>query len=74
MGRGLCRLEVKTKDCIIVFVNRFDIAYDFAIATRRAVAFSDKMLRVFATRGYLTSREIDALLRIKAERESRGQV
>ena len=55
-------------------MREFDIAYDFAVATRRSIAFSDKMLRVFTARGYLTPREIDALLRIKSERASRGRV
>ena len=53
----------------MIFVNNFDLAYDFAVATRRTIAFSGKMLRVLETRGYLTAKEIDALLRIKAERQ-----
>lgn len=56
----------------MIFVNKFDAAYDFAVATQHTIAFSDKMLRVFAARGYLTTKEIDALLRIKAERGSRA--
>jgi hypothetical protein len=51
-------------------LNDFDAAYDFAVATRHSVAFSEKMLRVFAARGYWTQKEVAALLRIRLERSN----
>lgn len=52
------------------YVNRtrFDVAYDFAENYQSVIPFCAKMLRVFAVQGSLTERQIEALLRIRAER------
>lgn len=45
-----------------------DIAIDFAYANRRTNKFCAKMVKLFEVTGYLTHNQINALLRIRAER------
>jgi hypothetical protein len=46
----------------------FDLALDFAYANRKSISFCAKMVRLFEITGNLTPNQINALLRIRAER------
>ena len=48
--------------------NDIDAAIDFAYANRRTNKFCAKMVKLFEVTGHLTHGQINALLRIRAER------